>query len=117
MCDIDLEPCDVWSEVERTARKAHRCSACGGPIRSGERYTVHFSKYEGEVCSAKMCVACGAARQEFAEAHGSDYGSASLCQPPALVGFLRDCIADGDDESETRWKPMLTAILARRPKP
>jgi len=115
MCSIDLEPCDLWVETERRARKPHRCSCCGGVIAAGARYTVHFSKFEGAMTSQKMCAPCREAREEFAEAHfGAGFaGDAYIPQPGYLPQALAECIADGDEESERQWKPMLTAIRAR----
>lgn len=109
MCYIELEPCQVWSEHERKARKAHTCSCCRGPIAPGERYLVHFSVLDGDTTSEKCCLACNAARLEFGNAHDS------IPTPQYFPVLLADCIAEGDEESETRWKPMLQAIEARRP--
>jgi hypothetical protein len=49
VCEIvdDGERCDVWSEVQRRARKDHVCSCCRRTIKAGEQYTVHFSAYDG----------------------------------------------------------------------
>ena len=108
MCSFDLEPCDVWTETARTARKEHCCSVCGGRIAPGERYTTHFSKSDGGVSSERICGACYTARAEFASAHGE-----MVPNPSAFEDVLRECIAE-DEESEQRWKPMLAAIEGRR---
>lgn len=113
MCYIELDPCELWREETRRARKVHRCSICLRVILIGERYVDHFSLDSGVVCKAKVCAECEADRQTFAAAHDREYG-ASLVQPPGFAQLLADCIAEGDEESETRWKPMLTAIQARR---
>jgi hypothetical protein len=108
VCYIELEPCEVWDETKRRARKAHRCSCCKGPIAPGEIYLVHFSVMDGEVTSEKCCARCEEARGEFRDAHES------MTPTPGYFPFLlADCIAEGDEESETKWRPMLVAILAR----
>lgn len=110
MCVIDLKgQCEVWNEVERTARKPHRCSCCQAEILPGHRYCSHFSKFEGDVTAEKMCGACQEARGAFAHAHDS-----ALPCPSYFLTLLEECIADGDEESERQWTPMLAAIRAWR---
>lgn len=110
MCDIDDgDRASVWCETWRKARKQHRCDGCGAAILPGERYIVHFSKYEGEVSSAKLCAACDLIRTQFAEAHGH-----VTPFPGTLRETLDNCIDDGDEESEQKWKPMLAEMDARR---
>lgn len=111
MCIIEMEPCDVWSETQRTARKAHRCSSCRGPIGPGERYTVHFSIYDREMTRAKLCGLCLADRMEFTESHGGDL---LIPDPASFPTLLRECIGE-DEESARRWTPMLTVLEARAP--
>ena len=108
MCDVELEPSDAWTETERTARKEHRCSACRGRIAAGSRYLVHFSKYEGAIITGKLCGDCRADRDTFCRSH-----YALTCTPSYFPTLLADCIADGDEESEQAWKPMLAAMQAR----
>lgn len=107
MCDISLEPCDVWTETERTARKEHVCSSCRGRILPKARYWTHFSKYDGEVSFQRICGPCYAARDEFANAHES------TPVPAYFPTLLRECIDDHDEESKRRWGPMLAALVAR----
>lgn len=111
MCYIDVDdPCEVWSETWRRARKEHRCAVCLRLIYSGERYSIHFSVYQGEPCSKSVCSFCQTAREEFAEAHeGATYQPGS-----GFLVMLSECIAEGDEESEERWQPMLEEIRGRR---
>ena len=109
MCDIDLEPCEVWRETRRRARKAHRCSCCRVEIPAGEMYCDHFSVYEGDGRREKLCLVCHADRERFADAHGG-----MICMPDHLPDMLADCIAEGDEESEQMWKPMLDRINRER---
>lgn len=108
MCMIELEPCEVWVEKTLRARKDHQCSACQGHIGKGQSYSTHFSVFEGDATYEKICAACFVDRKEFGAAHGM------LCTPGSFENFLRDCIADGDEESERKWKPMLERLEARK---
>jgi predicted RNA-binding Zn-ribbon protein involved in translation (DUF1610 family) len=108
MCDIGLESAELWHETPRKARKNHKCSSCGGIIHPKATYTVHFSIYEGAATSEKICDPCREARAEFADAHDG------VSPTPGYFPQLLDrCIADGDEESEKKWKPMQVALLAR----
>lgn len=42
---------EFYSERMRIAAKPHKCDACGGIIRPGERYSAQAGKYEGEFFS------------------------------------------------------------------
>jgi hypothetical protein len=108
MCVIDLEPCAVWRETRRKARKEHRCSCCLRTIRAGEGYLAHFSVYDGDATSEKCCVDCERDRKAFAVAHDG-----MLCTPGNLAWMLVDCIGD-EPETEARWGPLLTRIEASR---
>lgn len=103
MCSVDLEPCEVWSETPRQARKAHRCSCCGQTIARGETYVAHFSVLQGDVTAEKLCGRCGAFRDEFSAAHGDEL----IPTPSYFPQMLADYIADGE---RARWEPMLTTI-------
>lgn len=110
MCEIDAgDSYEVWSETKRRARKEHKCDGCHGRIAPGEAYVVHFSVFEGDPSSAKMCEPCDVTRMAFAEAH-----QGRIPHPDSLWDTLQECIFEGDDESETRWQPMLDQMMARR---
>lgn len=55
----EIEGCN---EVERTtrprARKEHRCCACAGTIRPGDRYERTFVVWEGESDTIVHCLRC-----------------------------------------------------------
>ncbi len=94
MCDLDyLEQVECWREDWRTARKGHRCTACGGEILPGERYVVHFSVYDGSAASEKICGLCYSDRGEFAHDHGS-----LIPVPSAFVTALEECAEEGPEE-------------------
>lgn len=109
MCVIDYEPCEVWRETPRKARKEHRCSACGGRIAAREGYTDYFSVFEGEINRGKACATCQTVVMEFAAAH-----EGMRPTPDSLVFILEECIADGDKEDKRRWTPVLAEMQTRR---
>lgn len=109
MCYIDLEPCDVWEENKvKAARKRHRCDACGGAVAVGESYYRHFSVYDDSATSEKICMPCYEAREVFADAHDGQ-----STNPSYFVELLNSCIGE-DEESDTKWLPMLHAMMFRR---
>jgi hypothetical protein len=115
MCSIDLEPCDLWRETPRIARKPHHCSACGAAINPGDAYLDHFSLFEGETSSEAACYACWLAREEFADAHGQKF------TPSALEGMLSECYSDlpkdrafaQERRYAVRWAKSLRALKTR----
>jgi hypothetical protein len=109
MCYIDLEPCDVWEVTTRKARKPHRCASCSTAIQPGTVYTSIFSMVEGDASREACCPLCDEAAREFSEAH-----EGMRSNPSYLPTMLEDCIDEGDEESETRWAPMLAAIRHRQ---
>lgn len=106
MCDIDLEPCEAWSETSRRARKLHECDCCGGDIHPGETYVAHFSKFEGEVFFEKQCAACEATVIVFAKEHGQ------RSRPGYNHELIVSCIGDGDDDS-ARWQSHVDEMRLR----
>lgn len=50
--------CSVHSEKYTTARKKHKCTACGGTILPGHIYVKTFAIFEGEPNSVKRCGRC-----------------------------------------------------------
>jgi hypothetical protein len=110
MCFVDLEPCEIWNEKHRTARKEHSCSCCDRTIRIGEVYLVHFDVFEGQTTSEKCCAECESDRDIFANEH-----EGTLCSPGWLQNMIRDCIGE-DPESKDVWLPMLERIKNRGAK-
>ena len=47
-------------EAHPTARKAHHCSLCTGPISPGETYSRRTLGYDGQVYDWRECSACEA---------------------------------------------------------
>lgn len=109
MCDIgELERCSVWREEERRSRRERVCDACGGTIERGERYTSHFSVFEGDATSESMCAGCKPARVEFCAAH---FEWALTC-PSYFATTLFECV--GEDGDDSRWEPMKAAMQDRQ---
>lgn len=57
MCDYGESP-TAWSETWRTARKTHRCCACGETVRPGDRYHYLSGVWDGSPGSYKHCARC-----------------------------------------------------------
>jgi hypothetical protein len=108
MCvvDFDGDYCTVWNERTVTARKAYRCSCCGGPIQPGEKCVYHFSVYDHHPTSERCCLACDRVRQEFTAGHDVEI------RPGYIQFALENCIADGDEDSKM-WRVALDEIRAR----
>lgn len=107
MCDLyDLEPCTVWRETPRVARKRHECDGCGAVIQPRDAYVRHFDVFDGQASDEAMCSVCWFARQQFIDAHGQGFG------PSYLMEALQECIGENDDD-EDEWRPVL-ATLKRR---
>jgi len=110
MCDIGdwSEPFEMFCESEVKARKAHMCDSCGGRIEPGTTYLRHFSKFEGDICSEKMCALCLVDRKEFTDEHG-----VFTC-PSETPGAFQDCIESRDNfSSMLKWARALRRIKSR----
>lgn len=49
---------DFWTDIERKARKAHRCYECHRDIQPGETYTRSAGVWEGDFQCVKRCGHC-----------------------------------------------------------
>ena len=57
-CVCDNDPCDIWDEKERKARKEYRCYECGEKIEKGDTY-IHISAlHYGEWSHFRVCEFC-----------------------------------------------------------
>ena len=107
MCVIECEDyCDVFTETTVKARKRHKCDCCKGPIEPGQTYLKHFSVFDGQVTSEKMCCQCEVDRKSFCDAHGN-----ILWPPGSVVEMVRECVGQ-DEESEAEWGPLLARLSA-----
>ena len=66
MCYTDVEPCEVWCEKQRVARKEHRCDECRETIQKGEPY-LFVSGIFGGPFTHKECQYCQKDRQRIIE--------------------------------------------------
>jgi hypothetical protein len=115
MCDIDLEPCQVFvnTHVGR-ARKPHKCDACDGAIAAGSAYVRHYSVFDGESTSEKFCRPCFDDMEEFGKHPGH-----MLCTPGSMEPVILSCLTDDpfdypDDKDAKRWREMLDGMAARK---
>ena len=56
---------DAYDERTVTARKAHRCAACGEAIQPGHRYTAVHIVFDGSAETIKRCVRCQAIHEHL----------------------------------------------------
>lgn len=112
MCiiDNDGDTCPVWREAKVRARKEHTCSCCRARIAKGEVYLAHTSMYDGYWSRECLCAPCLAARDVFC----ADPNHRVIPNPVSFDDILEGCIAEGDEESETKWRPLLEQIRERR---
>ena len=135
MCELDFDGhCEVWEQrLIVKSRKDHYCHGCGGTISIGASYISHFSVFEGDTSSERMCLPCKTIMDAFEREHGRQVS------PDSLFDFLRECLdeenwaiddpddLDPDDEEDMlklrepsrlsdsglRWKYAIAEIQAR----
>lgn len=115
MCEINLEPCDVFQDTHRRARKPHVCDCCGGAIDPGEVYIAHFSVMDGDITAEKMCALCDLAAADFQQEHKT------RSNPSYMRELLEECLVDETgqesvyiDDEETRQLMSATAAKWKR---
>lgn len=54
----DAEPYEVHNEKIVTARKDHKCDACGETIKTGCHYARFFGVHDGNAETVKRCMRC-----------------------------------------------------------
>lgn len=97
MCDVDYTP-SFQETSQPTARKRHRCDACGEAIEPKQRYVRIFCVWEGEPMTIKHCRRCnaisdalfaaGAETVDFELDCGETWESAFGVSPPDDVAAL-----------------------------
>jgi len=55
--DDDYGP-EFWAEKTRTARKGHKCCACGEKIRPKDKYNYMSGMWDGSFSTFKHCLRC-----------------------------------------------------------
>lgn len=110
MCYLDLEPCEVFDERERRARKEHKCDCCHGLILKGQKYHSHFSIFENEITSEKICEKCYADREKFAKEHDN-----MRTTPGYTYEAITECYHESDGWREkVKWKRILKRMDRRK---
>lgn len=101
MCRWGDESVDMLNEVDRRARKDHRCFECGRTIAKGETYRYEAWLWEGDFDTAKVCQHCLQVRRWLSAAcDGWVYGELAADLAEHVTG----------DESYLRSRP-LTRLL------
>lgn len=106
----DEDPCSVWSESLRSARKEHRCSACRETIRVGDRYHYTFYVNDGSPGRVKRCLRCEAIYRtleaKFEDARARDDGDVE-------DGEMPDIRLDCGHTWQQRWREEPPEDVAR----
>lgn len=64
MCMVDdADRVNILSNVDRVARKEHRCGECGRMIQRGETYKVEAGVIDGRMDVYKTCAHCLVVRE------------------------------------------------------
>jgi hypothetical protein len=58
MCFYDTEPCEVYNQTRRKARKEHVCDECRDPIRRGNHYDEITGIFDGSPFRYRICLVC-----------------------------------------------------------
>jgi hypothetical protein len=124
MCYCTDNTAKAYREVERKARKAHRCYECRAPIEIGETYTFISGIWDDGPESYRWCVSC---TKLCAEANALDretrqHGFDDFC---FVMGDLLECTIEfasqREDEiryralEEERRKRYATVVMAGAP--
>lgn len=111
MCSIDTDSySELWDERQVKSRKPHLCDCCGGRILVGQIYTKHFSKFEGEITSEKICNDCFVDRSEFSKAH--EYWTPS---PGCTKEMVEECMRERESfPMMLKWARMIKRMDRRR---
>jgi hypothetical protein len=66
-CSVDVdEPCRVWVEIRRKARKEHKCVECREAIRAGQHYVEETGiDAERSPFRYRTCAPCYAIRERY----------------------------------------------------
>jgi hypothetical protein len=108
MCDIHLDASELWDERDVKARKSHRCNMCRGLINAGDTYVRHFSIYDHDVTSNKMCKPCEAICKDFAKSHEM------YSTPEYMPRLLNECVSGLLYHPETaQWQLAILEMQSR----
>lgn len=80
----DLEMPSAIKQINRRARKEHKCCECRSVIKKGETYEYISGIWEGKPNSYKTCKSCVEIREDYNACTGEEAG----------FGFLKEVISD-----------------------
>ena len=63
---------DFYNKSYPKARKDHVCEYCGQKISRGEIYSCETGKYDGDMFTRKLCLACENILKEFGNESGGN---------------------------------------------
>lgn len=113
MCDLDDSDGECVTVSRRTrvgrSRRPRRCGSCERPIAVGEPYEACAHLYDGEWTSETVCVACADAYSAFLDSHGF-----APYSPGWTAQMISECIDNGDEASQSTWRPVLSGLLRWR---
>lgn len=58
MCVCDYDGPELFTRIERKARKIHKCYECRKEIKPGDEYSCHKGLWDGQWDEFKICEAC-----------------------------------------------------------
>ncbi len=102
MCVLECDPCELFTESHRTARKHHLCDSCNRVIKPGQKYLTTFVVFEGTATSSKGCPGCEEIIDRFGKAH-KGYRFA----PMDIIHWLEQCLAEDeeyDEPEDVQWR-------------
>jgi hypothetical protein len=105
----DCEPVAVQDEDWRTARKSHRCSACGETVAPGHRYHRTAILFDGRWEATVRCARCESIHAHLSARIGREGADEEFCNATLSCGH----------EYRERWgedpPPEISALAFWRP--
>ena len=110
MCDNDCDPCQIWEEKWRFARKEHTCTGFREVISPGHRYCVTSTLFDGSWANWKHCLRCHGLFKAIAERSRDQSGSHLVAIAPNF-----GCGMSWRDAFEEDPPPEVVALAFRLP--
>lgn len=87
--DVEVPSC--FKQINRKARKKHKCCECYNPIMPGEKYVYSSGIWDGKANDYKQCMICSEVAGKFA----------AMNDCAIAFGFLRTDLSDHKEHSDT----------------